>query len=293
MNVVLGNGLIGLLAAKILGWHQVPIGQSRFYSLDHPLADDYIRYADDVAAAVGVGPAPSIHKILFSLGGQLHEYSDALADAYLQKVYGEVDVRLRELTKSGFQLNTSCRDVYRSFPRDSGVPICSINQREHVIYFVDGRRLAYDEMISTVPLPMLIVWTKGLPSLSEITVRYCHVVTEQLDFEGADEVLVVDDSIPFFKVVKRSAVDYIFWSHESLSSSILQPYFNDCRVINATTIRGALTKGPLPDLSSFEADGIRCIGSNAQWDERMDVSSCIRRITKTSTSTQQIARDRR
>ena len=51
-------------------------------------------------------------------------------------------------------------------------------------------------------------------------------------------------------------------------------------LIEAARIVDAIPIGPKPDLSELEGKGIYCVGSNAEYDDMMDISSSIFRILR-------------
>ena len=92
-GVILGSGIVGLLAKEILGdrWLVIPFSRSRFYSFRPALADNFIirdERIDDLIAHFG-GKISFIYKTLYSLGGGLLPSDDLIINGWLNKVFGQ------------------------------------------------------------------------------------------------------------------------------------------------------------------------------------------------------------
>ena len=288
MNYILGNGLIGLLAHHILKWPIISFKKSRFYSYWPPLADDHIVYDRELEPILGL-PSSHFHKVMCSSQGNLYEPDQLMLQRYVRKIYGCEHPAVMDGLKTTAIFRMSSAVLYRElFKRyrsacDARRQLLSIDNHQLKVV-VDGQvqELLYDRLISTIPLNALLDLLHQTHELESIMVHYTRVKTDCLDLEGANEVLVVDENIPFFKVIKITSGHYVFWSLHELSASIMGMIMERGDIISKT--KTAALCRPSFNLPDLEND-IICVGSCAQWDDRMDVSSCLKRILKISTGT--------
>ena len=56
------------------------------------------------------------------------------------------------------------------------------------------------------------------------------------------------------------------------------------RILRSVRMTEYIPTGSLPSLSHLEEQNIYCVGSYAQWDDFMDIGSCIKRICRLSTT---------
>ena len=301
MNVIFGSGLVGYLAKKILGpdWRFVPFRPSRYFSFDIPLSDNFIcfdKHVDEFMEPIlmkGVGQI--ILKRPFSCGGQLmYQTHPITVDPYLSKVYGDkVPTLAKDLIRTTFTVYpVTAKELHDALQRKyigeinevikSQGEVASINLDNREVRFKEGGVINYDKAISTIPLDALL-GLSGLPTvgLEARTVCYYYITTEKVDLEGAEQALVSDVEIDFFKVHKVSKHNYVFWTFEALENPFA--YFGlffgyDLDIQEARRIDGVIPVDDPPDLGYLEKMGVYCVGSNAQWDDFMDVASCIKRL---------------
>jgi hypothetical protein len=152
---------------------------------------------------------------------------------------------------------------------------------EPVVICCDTGVVEYDRIISTIPLDALLKLTGVFQTLSAHEDHCFHITTDALDFEGASQVLVADGPIGFYKVDRASVYDYIFHNLGSVETPF--PYFSAFipygrfRIIGDTKVPNAIPKSPhapkIPELQDrFKID---LVGSCAQWDDFMDIASCV------------------
>jgi hypothetical protein len=296
-GVILGSGIIGLLAKEILGeqWLVIPFSRSRFYSFRPALADNFIirdERIDDLIAHFG-GKIGFIYKTLYSLGGSLFPQDDIVINAWLNKVFGSnVPSQALPCIKSRgdfFIYDIKLNQLYQSLQRKHQQNLINNDARGRVSEIGDhyliwgGKRIDFDHMISTIQLSKLYELTR-LPHnrLQTAQVWYYHVETNNLNFEGANQTLVVDDSIDFFKVSNIAEKRYLFYFSRDIP--IPGPYFmqfmQQFDLIDGTTIGEAIPKGQKPDLTSIEKLGIECIGAAAEHDYFMDTGSCLVKLLR-------------
>ena len=279
MHFILGNGLIGLLAGRILSRKVIPFGRSRFYSFETPLADDHIVFAEDVASAVHSSPR-ILNNPKMSLGGKLFEPTPELRSAYLNKV-GMLNLAVGDSIKAAMTLNATCTELYRALKKEIDLfDVKIIGIKPGVLILTDGSTIPYSSLISTIPLNELLRLLKMQMTLECCDVYCCHLGTMELNLEGAQQVFVLDEHIEFFKVNQVRKNEYVLFSFQELDELIIGKYIKDFKILEKTKIPDAMPLGVPPSLNDLEAMNIRCIGSCAQWDEAMDVSSCLRRILK-------------
>jgi len=272
------------------------MGQSLFYSFNPPLADNYIIAHPEIEPFIkDVAPHSMTYMVqnAISLSGSLVFFSSPLAiQTYLSKVYGEdMHPIAKDLMKlERFVYGVSAQDVYQRLQKrymkeltennEGYGGIASIDPINRLIRLLDGGVLEYENIISTVPLDVLNKWCEYDLSFKSNDVYYRHIATKSLDFEESYIVHVADEEIPFYKVSRYSPVDFVFESFSWLNDAVLHAFVDDFQSVNHTSISNAFPLGPPPNLDYLEKDGIYCVGSLAQHDDLMCVSSCLNRLTK-------------
>lgn len=295
---ILGSGLVGVIAKEILGndWEIIPQGRSRYYSFDPALADNYIMVSDAVKEIINIGTEIKILSRAFSLGGSLvwqpHEW---VLDMYCEKVYEEPNFIFKKLFRSNVEIfNLRSNDLYKMLMSKHIQDIKKANAKYgQIVEIKDGHiitttgKFAYSKILSTIPLDALCKFLKIETNLKAKDNWIYKIETDQLDFEGANEVLVLDKIFDFYKCVRLSQFEYQFFCLNEIKTPL--EYFgaftnnrlkfsslDATKISNATPITTML-----PDLSFLKNNhNIECIGSNAQWDDMADISSCISRILK-------------
>jgi hypothetical protein len=300
-GVILGSGIVGLLAKEILGsqWQVIPFTRSRFYSFRPALADNFIirdERIDDLIAHLG-GKISFIYKTSYSLGGSLLPPDDLIITTWLNKVFGiEVPNQALPCIKSRgnhFIYDIKVNQLYRQLQSKYNQSLVNDSKRGMVSEIGDhylvwgGQRIDFDHMISTVQLSKLFELTK-LPhdKLSTAQIWYYHVETNSLNFEGANQVLVADDIIDFFKVSNIAENRYLFYfSHDiPIPGPYFMQFMQQFDLIDGTTIAGAIPKGQRPNLNAIEKLGIECIGAMAEHDYFMDLGSCLVKLLRRKTA---------
>jgi hypothetical protein len=149
----------------------------------------------------------------------------------------------------------------------------------------DRGEIPFESAISTIPLNTLLKLVGKQIPLKARSIDYYYIRTTSLDFEGANQVLVADPFIDFFKVNKLGLYDYVFYCLKPIPNPY--PYFGAFikrfELAAQTCIDMAIPipceNGMPPGISWLKDEyGIDCVGSNAQWDDFMDVSSCIKKL---------------
>jgi len=298
MNYILGSGIVGLLARKILGpsYKVVPFFRSRFFSFNPALDDNFI-IRDDKLDGFMKDLAGSSSQILYkrsySLGGDLKKEHDKEYDkAWCTKVFGSYpsqsilymkdrlsffvyDVRVNALYE---KLTNEFKDELEA--ENALGPVSQIGDH----YFIrNGVRFDYDNIVSTIPLNILLkLMGRDNSSLKSKTLHYLHIGCQELDFEKNNQLLVADDNIDFFKVTNIAPNRYLFYFHKDVDQPgiYMMNYMRQFDILDGTAIPEALPIGERPNLDNLEKADIFCVGSNAQWDWCMDVGSCILRVLK-------------
>ena len=230
MNVILGGGLTALLARDILGdnWTVIPIGRSRFYSFNPPLADNYVVRDDIIVEYMQKYTVlPYMFRIGYSLGGQILFNTQLALNQYLTKLYGGM------VPPQAFAYYSSridyfgygnCVIMYSGLQEKFKSEIAENNTKfgmpqrisNHTIT-TDKGQFEYERIISTIPLPTLLKWMDvtwlDLKSYDE----YCyHVRSDCLDFEGATHLFVADPEIEFHKATMINRLNYLFYAQKRI-----------------------------------------------------------------------------
>lgn len=302
MKVILGSGLIGNLAKMIHGegWEWMPFKRSRYYSFEIPFADNHIVFdknIDDFVGSAAPSSPPIFAKCPISYMGQLmFQDLPICIQPYLQKVYGDqVPTLAQQLTKTTYTTyQTTAHVLLQKAERrnkeaiDAGVAkfkdVLNIDLKNHIIK-CKGGDFQYDSIINTIPLDAFYQLCGMSFAPKAKSVCLYHIISDAVDLEGADQCLVADPDIKFFKVTavpgQRNKHHYLFWTFDPVDN----PYQYFGSVLNykleieeAKRIENMIPIGNPPDLSELESGGVYCVGSNAQWDDYMDVASCIKRL---------------
>lgn len=286
-----------MIAKEILGneWDVIPQGRSRYYSFDPPLADNFIPVTDSVKQIIKIGSEIRSFNRAFSFGGSLmwHPH-DWVLEMYSKKLYGESNSIFKKLFKPTIDIfGLKCNDLYKILMNKHIQEIKKSNTKYgQIVEIKDGYittttgKFPYAKILSTIPLDSLCKFMKIEMNLKARDIWTYKIETDQLDFEGADEVLVLDEIFDFYKSVKLSQFEYQFFCLNEIKTPL--EYFGaftnqrlKVSSLNATKIANAIPMIDIPPNLSFLKDqNIDCIGSNAQWDDMADISTCIFRILK-------------
>ncbi len=299
-NVIFGGGVVALIAKRLLPtWKVVPFAASRFFTFNPALDDNFIiRHPDidePVRDLIEAVPTTHLYRRAFDAGGQLYgRYSQEFLKDWLAKIFGQktpsqtvpyfngkldlhiYSVRVNELFAS---LASSAMPELREEQAKGQVTEIG----DH--YFVRGGvREDFDNAVSTIPLPALNKLMGFQQELPAKPVHFLHVKTGGLDFEGYNQVLSVDPRFSFYKVTNVAPDRYMFYCHEEIQhpGHYLMTILRDFDILDGTTVADYLPMGPIPKVDHVEQRGVYCVGSYAQWDWCMDVSSCIMRLIRYS-----------
>lgn len=299
---ILGSGITGLLARHILGpeWKLIPFKRSRFYSFTPALADDYIVSTPEVAtvlSSLNFLPLTRRYMKAFSYNGELIFSEQSFVNQlYNQKIFGlDAHPVAAVLTKTDLlTFKTTAGDLHDRL-LDTYMNEIKTNQELYgdvINIDMNNRRintskggLDYTKIVSTIPLTALrayVGWSSDLPAAN---VWYYLVKTPSLNFEGANDVLVVDKAFDFFKVSHVGPQTYLFHCLRDLGNPgrYLGAFLNNnLEVQRQTQVTDALPLGPPQSMGTFwDIDPVGCHG---QWDYFMDVSSSIKRLLRLKSS---------
>lgn len=306
MNVIFGSGLVGLIARHILGpsYKIIPFYRSRFYSFNPALDDNFLvrdKRTDDFVCSINNGKLGStyLYKKAWSIAGQLvNKYDAELCYSWCYKLFGnhipsqsfkywekQIDVFIYDLRLN--QLYERLCNNYMNEIKESHAagPVTEIGDH---YYVQGGNRYEFDKAISTIPLPVLNKLMKLELILDAKTIHYLHIETDSLNFESNNQVMVVDKDFDFYKVTNVAPNRYLMYCHVDIANpgSYLMPFMERFDIIDGTSIQDAIPCGEIPSLALYESKGIECVGSNAQWDWCMDVSSCIIKLMRIANNTE-------
>jgi len=297
-NVIFGSGIVGLAAKLILGptWKLVPFYRSRFFTFNPALDDNFIirdEQTDEFIKDVTSTTQVSLYRRAWSVGGQLvSSWDKGLCTNWAAKIFGlkippqtepyfsnrmdvfVYNVRVNELYKNlmAMNLNELQTESKNGLVTEIG---------DH--YFIrNGIREDFDNAVSTIPLDAMNKLMNVKMELPSKDIHYYHIQTNSLDFEGHNQVLVVDPMFSFYKASNIAPQRFLFYCHDEIQNpgiyfmSIMRSF----DILDGTSVKSGLTMGPPPNLEWYENKGIYCVGSYAQWDWCMDVGSCILRLQR-------------
>jgi len=297
---ILGSGIVALIARDILGpeWKIIPFYRSRFYTFNPSLDDNYIIRNSDIDFYVKtLGSNMSIYnyKKAYSIKGMIYDKHDEnICNDWAFKMFGgEPPSHILSYMKHNIsfdvydirvnQLYSSLQEKY-SNEINSGLEYGKLLKISGHTIVCENKTVQYDKIVSTIPLNALCGYSGTASNLVAKDAHFIHLHTDHLDFEGNNQLFAVDSFLPFYKVTNVAEKRYMFYFNEPLENP--GPFFmsllRDFDILDGTSVKNYLVTGERPNLDHFEADNIFCVGSYAQWDWCMDVSSCILRIVKYS-----------
>jgi len=299
MNVIFGSGIVALLAKKILGssWKIIPFYRSRFFSFNPAIDDNFIihdKQLEPFITALYGHPLPVyVYKRGWSIGGQIiKEYDTGLCKDWLTKLFGtdippqsEVyhanrmnlfvyDLRVNELYQT--LVNENIEELKTEAAKGE---ISQIGQHH---FIRNGKREDFDLAVSTIPLHALCSLMKVEAKLPYKSLHYLHIETESLNFEGFNQLLVVDNIFSFYKATNVAKNRFLIYCHEEIPNPgvYFMGFLSKFDIIDGTSLENALPTGQIPKLDNLDQAGIYCVGSYAQHDWCMDVGSCALRLLK-------------
>lgn len=302
MNIILGSGVVGLLAKFLLGqdWYVVPFYRSRFFSFNPALDDNFIirderidEFIKDVTKQISI--PVHIYQRFWSVSGHLVKQFDRdLFHSWTYKLFGS-DIPNQSSVYFSDKMNLFVYDVRVNKLYESLLTMYINDLKEwsskgnvaeigdHYIV-VGDKRIEFDNLISTIPLNALCKLSNIKHDLRAKTIHYLHIKTDELDFEGANQLLIADQAFGFYKVTNIAPGRYLFYFHDDIQNPgiYMMQFLKDFDIIDGTSIENALPIGQIPNSDHLEKMGIYCVGSSAQWDWCMDISSCILRLIKYS-----------
>ncbi len=293
MNYILGSGITGLLAKIILGptWKVIPFGRSRFFSFNPAICDNFIiadnRISEFLKDAFKLDTSVTYpYNCGFSVNGLIYkEYDQGICADWLSKIYGPnypehilkyyinhfnyrvYDIRVNRLYSS--LLNNMATELTEESAKGQ---ITEINDG----YMVrNGQKIEYDKLVNTLPQNAFLNLANKKHSLHAKDVYIFHIKTKSLNFEGLNQLFVVDKMFSFYKATMVSNDRYIIYCHEDIPQP--GPYFmpilnGNFDIIDGTSVQHML---PLNRVVQYDVGNIKHVGSLAQWDSCMDIGSCI------------------
>lgn len=302
MNVIFGGGLVALMAKKFLGpdWSIVPFGRSRYYSYQPPLADNVIgrdRRIDRAMATIcGHQPAVLLYGRGLSVAGAIvRQFEPGLIQRWATKVFGAElpsQVPLYWRTRSTQQIyDVRASDLYCQLQAEylgqlKSLATCgtvsAIGAHWYELVGPDGqkRRVDFERAISTLPADIMAGLCNLAVTLPARTEQFVHVASEALNFEGCNQLFVVDDTIAFYKVINVAPGRYVFYfadDHQDVGRYLMD-FITPGDILDGTSIARSLPAGEIPILSTFESYGIFSVGSHAQWDSCACLGSNLLRL---------------
>lgn len=304
MNIILGSGVVALIARHILGssYKIINAGGSRFYKYNPALADNFIRCAPELyeysstIKSLGVDGERHNYKCCWSFSGEMIKgYDSILCSKWIHKMNINMSNHANILMKNRMEFdvhNTRVTDLYKNLASSysdklNEFDISNIKSiGDHVLNMKDGRILEFDKCISTIPLNDLYKLRNDDDKLESSDVTAVLLESDDINMEGFNQMFVVDDSIPFYKVIQVKPRHYVFYFTGKIEFPAM--YIGMCvdsfDLISGMFIKNYIPSGELLKHDSLKKDGIIPVGMHSQWDIGMDISSCIYRIIKLSSN---------
>lgn len=297
MKYILGSGVVAMLARDILGpdWTIIPFYKSRFFSFNPSLDDNFMVANKEVDCFVSdkFGKVQKFqYNRAYSIRGLLYQnHDDGICMDWASNLFGvNTPSHISAYMKHNMELEVydlRVNELYSKYLETTDISKGSELGRltaikDKTLVFEGGKRVDYENIVSTIPLNVLFDLCGVSHDLKAKPVHFMHVFTEHLDFEGSNQVMVVDKMFSFFKVSNIAKNRYLFYFNEEIPypGQYFMSFLKDFDILDGTSIKDYLVLGEMPILDIVEKLGIHCVGSYAQWDHCMDVSSCVLRLIK-------------
>jgi len=300
MKIILGSGIVGLIAKLILGpsWTIIPFYRSRFYSFNPSLDDNFIirdELIDDVIKQITQEIKLSVfeYKRAWSIGGQiLPDWNEAICSDWLYKIFGDkIPPQSQIYNKQKMTFGVYDLRINDLYSKLTNIYIDELKQQSAVgkvteigdHYIVrNGVKSDFEQAINTIPLNHLASLCKLSINLPCKDIHYWHVRTNDLNFEGYNQLLVADRLFGFYKVTNIAPGRFMFYCHEDIPNpgTYLMGFMQKFEIIDGTSIPEAMPLGPMPELQILDQMGIFNVGSYAQWDWCSDVGSNILKLVR-------------
>lgn len=297
-KLILGSGIVGLLARKILGsdWSVIPFNKSRFYSFNPALHDNYIirdERIDDIIKHLN-GTNKYFYKIGCSINGEIQSPNKDLIELWLERItnnnysshlvplmskrhcFNIYDIRINKLYQ---QLQT---EFHQELIENNKIKIEKINKHSITTNF---KNFEYKNIISTIPLSALNDLLNVNLTIESKPLWYHYIQSDNLNFEGHNQLLVIND-FEFIRCLNIAPKQYLFMLTEELPIPAIyySQFMTNFDIIDGTMIQNALICGQKPDLNYLKNYNITCIGDHAEWDYGADVGSSLIKIANYSTN---------
>jgi len=268
---ILGSGLVAFLAHYLRpDWDIIPVGKSRYYKLQIPPCDDYILYHKDIEEPLKKlgSKTPIYFKRAFSYNGQIiYNLNSPFITEWKTKAKYK-----RNLPDINFSFDITGQQILSKIEQQCLQSFTDFLQREEKIKNIDTtqkiintthRQLDYDQIISTVPLNYLYDLCGIRHELKSTDLYSYFIETDQLDFEGATELLVVDELIPFYKCTALGKNIYRFMSLEEINdpNPLFKLFIKRFNLIGFIKLNRAIPDGG--DIQTI--NDIKPIGDSAKW----------------------------
>lgn len=300
MKYILGSGVVSFSARHILGsdYKIINAGPSRFYNFNPAPADNFILASDELKPLESIlspliGTRKADYRCAWSNFGKISRGFDGVnCNMWLSKLFGfRIPGHVQYVLQDRFEfkvyenrINNLYAALFDKHKPDilSGMNIDQLVSIEpHKLIFKD-RVLEFDKLISTIPLNDLYKFIGYEDSLNSVGVSVIRLKTKSLNFEGFNQLWIVDPQIPFYKAQMVKEDEYLIYFNSKVENPglLLNAYVNDFDLMTGMWIDSALPAGDVPFLKHLDDYGIIPVGASAQWDYCMDFSSCLFRIMK-------------
>ncbi len=295
MKLILGSGLIGLLARKILGptWTIIPYGRSRFFSFTPALDDNFVirdNRIDDFMATLGATPQ-HLYRVSCSVGGALLPPTAEIVDPWVTRVHGEdhpghlvpLYSKRNVFSVYNIRLNELYSRLQKEFSEEikAGIALGNLGDVNQESVTVGGKKYDNEGIISTIPLDALLKSIGyNAEGLNSKDCHIYHIATTDLDFEGANQIWSTE-GYTFYKCNQIAPDRFVFYCDEDMTipGAYFMQFMRRFDILDGTRIPNGIIQGSPPDLKFLkENHNIKCIGSYAEWDPAMDVATCLMRI---------------
>lgn len=294
---ILGSGLVGLLARKILGssYTVIPFYKSRFFSFNPPLDDNFIICNKEIDYGVrqifgDIKRYP--YRRRYSFNGEIVPFSKHVCENWIYKIFG-IDIPGQVLpyyaSQDDFEVyDLRSTNIYKELMEEyktdieNGLKLGQLTNITGETLHFGTKQIPYSHIVNTLPLNAFCSLAGTRPSLRARTVQLLHVATQALNFEGNNQLLVADPKIDFYKVTNIAKDRYLFYflDEQANPGIYLMPLIpGQFDIIDGTSIIDYIPMGSIPQVNFSQVDHI---GSYAQWDFCVDIASCVLRLLKIS-----------
>jgi hypothetical protein len=208
---------------------------------------------------------PMIYSRAWSIGGHIvKNFNKELLATWSHKVFGyDVPTQVEpyfnsKMTSTIYDIRvnqlyqTLCNRYAEEIKAETALgPVTEIGDH---YYIRNNVKEEFDHAVNTIPLPQFNKLAGYESKVKAKTIHYLHIETEDLNFEGHNQLMVADEHFGFYKVTNIAPKRFLFYCHEDLVNPgvYMMQFMNKFDIIDGTSIQDVVPSGQIPKLEYLE-----------------------------------------